>query len=388
MTKKHFILLVFCCTYLSSLAQISGQVLDPDGVPINYATVFNLKNKIGSITDSIGHFKIVASISDSIRIQHISYKSDIFTISKDFDKYQLQRNINDLKEVIVSKNYAAWLAIRGYMNTVSRMKNKSRNRMYGCAVKMMNADTLDKVSLDFDYERNNSGNNPKKIPHNRFIEIQRYSEQFNVQLDTISNKLINFRFSPVKGLPGMKEAPSREEAMNDDYIFQISVDSLFYFIDFIPRKIAPINRSIFEVIISKKDTCMISFAAVTLPHPFKAAKSNDKSTQPETMDNAFFMRIEFENSQGYIATSYSVLNMYYSFGQKIYTKRYSIQLKNYAHQPEVFKKRPGKWMINNSFIFNRKLKSKYSDEFWKNSDFPKEVPYDFDHLRSLKLKKE
>lgn len=385
---KYFLLLLICSAYLPSVAQISGQVIDSDGLPISYATVFNLKNKIGSVTDSIGHFKIDASISDSIRIQHISYKSDNFTISKDLDKYQLQRNINDLKEVVVSKNYVAWLYFRGYFNTVSKMQNESRNRMYGRAVKLLNADTLEKVSMDLDYERNNSGNNPMKIPHNRFIEVQRYSEQFNAQLDTISNKLINFRFFPVKGLPGIKEAPSREAAMNDDYIFQISVDSLFYFIDFIPRKIAPINSSIFEVIISKKDTCMISFAAVTLPYPFKAAKLNVKSYQPETMDIAFFTRIEFENSQGYIATSYSVLNMYYSIGQKTYSKRYSIQLKNYAHQPEVIKKRSGIWMINNFFAYNKKLKSKYSDEFWKNPDFPKEVPYDFDHLRSLKLKKE
>jgi CarboxypepD_reg-like domain len=387
MKKKHLILLLFCFTYLFSVAQISGQVLDSDGLPISYATIFNLKNKMGSISDSIGHFRLDASISDSIRIQHISYKSNSFKISNDLDKYHLQRNINDLKEIIVSKNYAAWLYFKGYFNTVSKMKNESRTRMYGRAAKLFNADTLEKVSMDLDYKRNNSGNNPNKFSHNRFIEVQRYREQFNARLDTFSNKLINFRFFPAKGLPGFKEASSKEKAMNDYYIFQISVDSSFFKLDFIPRKIAPPNSPIYEVIIAKKDTCMISFAVASWPSPLNA-NLKDKVHKPEMIDNASFYRIEFKNGQGEISETYSVFNMYYSNSQKINCMRYSIHMKKYTHHSEIIKNRLGSWMINNSFIFNRKLKSKYSDQFWKNSDFPKEVPYDFDHLRSLKLKNE
>ncbi len=385
---KYLLLLVFCSTYFLSLAQISGQVQDSDGLPISYATVFNLNKKTGSVTDSIGHFIIDASISDSIRIQHISYKSENFIISKDIDKFLLQRNVNNLKEVVVSKNYAAWIYFRGYSNTVSKMQNESRNRMFGKAVKLLNADTCEKVSLDLDYERNILGKNQEKNMHNRFFEVQRYSEQLDILNDTLSTQLIDFSFFPVKGLPVVKEASSRENAMNDDYIFKISVDSSFYYIDFIPRKIASNNRFIFEIIITKKDTCLISFAAANLPHQIKHGRSNTKSTQPETVDNASFLRIEFENGQGYIATSYSESNLYYSIEQKTFNIRYSIQLRNYAHQPDEIKKRPGKWMIINTFTFNRKLKSKYSDEFWKHPDFPKEVPYDFEKLRSLKLKKE
>ena len=132
---------------------------------------------------------------------------------------------------------------------------------------------------------------------------------------------------------------------------------------------------------------MISFAAATLPYPFDAAKLKDKSYKPETMDNASFMRIEFNKGQGEVAESYSVLNMYFSIGQKANDNRYSIHLKNYYPQSKIIKNRSGLWMINNSFTFNKKLKSKYSEEFWKNPDFPKDVPYDFDRLRKLKLKK-
>ena len=309
---KYLLLFVFCSTYFSTIAQISGQVQDSDGLPISYATVFNLKNKMGSVTDSIGHFKLAASISDSIRIQHISYKSDNFIILKDLDKYKLNRNVNDIKEVVVSKDYAAWLYFRGYSNTISKMQDESRNRMFGKAVKLLNADTLVKVSLDLDYERNILGKNQKKNMHNRFFEVQRYSEQFDDQRDTMSTQLMDYSFFPLKGLPVIKEASSRENAMNDDYIFKISVDSSFFYIDFIPRKIASNNRFIFEIIITKKDTCLISFAAANLPHPINSGKSNKKSNQPETVDNASFMRIEFENGQGYIATTYSVSNIYYS----------------------------------------------------------------------------
>lgn len=383
---KYLLLLFFCSSYLTSVAQISGQVVDPEGAPIGYATVFNLRTKVGCVTDSAGFFNLNAAISDSIRIQHLCYKAADFILTTNHNKYLLIRSKNNLKEVVVSKNFAAWLAVRGYMNTRSRMQKETRERMYGCAAKLLNKDTLERISLDLDFERNKSGNGPLSAVHNRLIEIQRYCEQFNASLDTFSNHLVNLTFFPLKDLPGIRESQSREEAMNDNYIFQLSSDSLFFTIDFIPKKGAPPSGRIFEITLSKKDTCMIAFASATLRYPFQAAKSNDRSFKPETMDNAFFTRIAFENGQGYIANSYSVVHMYYAVGAQSYTNSYSVCLKNYAHRPEKLKKRLGVWMIDNQFGFNKKMKSRYSEEFWKYPGFPKGAPYDFDHLRNLRLK--
>ena len=365
-----------------TFAQISGRVIGADGEAINWATVHNLRTHSGCVTDSTGLFTINANLSDSIRIQHLSYKSADYILSKENDKYLLNQNLNELNEIVVSKNYAAWLAVNSCEKTLAKMQDESRDRMYCNAVKIMNNDTLDRVFLDLDFERNKSGSGVNAVLHNRLIEIQKYAEQLNHNLDPIAKNVFVSELFPTKDLPVIKESKTKEQAMNDNCIFYISTDSQYINVSFIPKKDAPLSQRIFELTITKKDTSMVAFAMASFPAPFNSTKNFEN--KPEQSAIGFYYQIAYKNGMGYICKAYSEVNLYYNVDNMDFTNTFSYNLKNYAHTPEKQKKRSGVWIINNRFGFAEKLKSKYSTDFWKNNDFPIHPPYDFNKLRELR----
>ncbi len=372
--------IIFLFSYpASSDAQISGQVIGSDGIPVNYATVFNLSSQTGCITDSVGFFNLIASFSDSIRVQHLSYKTGNFGLGKNLDQYKLDRNLNEIKEITVSKLYAGWLAVRSGEKAISRMQHEPRDRMYCNAVRTLNKDTLDQIFTDLDFERNKTGNG---LINNRFIEIQRYCQQLNHDMDPFPEQVLGSYLFPLKGLPVIKEEKDNEKAMNDDCVFCISTDSQFIRVSLIPKKEAPLYRPVFELTISKLDTCLVGFAMATYPSTSNPSKKLEN--KPEKSDNAFFYQISFENGLGYISRIYSELNLYGIKDNNKYANKFTFNLNNYAHSSEKLKKRSGKWIINNIFGFVNKPKSKYSEEFWKKEGFPYEAPYDFIKLRALK----
>ena len=379
---KFILLNLLCVLYSLTFAQISGRVIGDDGESINWATVLNLRTNSGCVTDSTGFFTINAKHSDSIRIQHLSYKTSDFILSKEKDTYLLNRNLNELNEIVVSKNYAAWLAVKSCEKAVAKMQGESRDRMYCNAVKIMNTDTLDQVFLDLDFERNKSGSGLNSVIHNRLIEIQKYSEQFNHNLDPIAKNVFVSELFPTKDLPVIKESKTKEQAMNDNCIFYIATDSQYIKVSFIPKKDAPLSQRIFELTITKKDTSMVSFAMASFPAPFYSSKNFEN--KPGQSAIGFYYQIAYDNGVSYISRAFSEVKLYCNVDNKDFTNTFSYNLKNYAHTLEKQKKRTGAWVINNNFGFKEKLKSKYSTEFWKNNDFPIHSPYDFDKLRELK----
>ncbi|GEM_PF-5118801 len=379
---KFILLNLLCVLYSFTFAQISGRVIGDDGESINWATVLNLKTNSGYVTDSTGFFTINAKHSDSIRIQHLSYKASDFILSKEKDTYLLKRNLNELNEIVVSKNYAAWLAVKSCEKTLAKMQDESRDKMYCNAVKIMNNDTLDRVFLDLDFERNKSGTGVNAVLHNRLIEIQKFAEQLNHNLDPIAKNIFISELFPTKDLPVIKESKTKEQAMNDYCIFYIATDSQYIKVSFIPKKDAPLSQRIFELTITKKDTSMVAFAMASFPAPFNSTKNFEN--KPGQSAIGFYYQIAYENGMGYISKAYSEVNLYCNVDNKDFTNTFSYNLKNYAHTSEKQKKRSGVWIINNNFGFKEKLKSKYSTEFWKNNDFPIQTPYDFNRLRELK----
>ena len=379
---KFTLLNLLCILCSFTFAQISGRVIGDDGAQINWATVLNLRTNSGCVTDSTGFFTIKANLSDSIRIQHLSYKTDGFILSKENDTYLLKRNLNELSEIVVSKNYAAWLAVKSCEKALSKMQVESRDRMYCNAVKIMNNDTLDRVFLDLDFERNKSGSGVNAVLHNRIIEIQKYAEQLHHNLDPIAKNVFVSELFPTKDLPVIKESKTKEQAMNDNCIFYIATDSQYIKVNLIPKKDAPLSQRIFELTITKKDTSMVSFAMASFPAPFNSTKNIEN--KPGQSAIGFYYQIANENGINYISKAYSEVKLYGNINNKDFTNTFSYNLKNYAHTSEKQKKRTGVWIINNNFGFKENLKSRYSTEFWKNNDFPIQTPYDFNKLRELR----
>jgi len=379
---RYTLFILFSALPFFSEAQISGQVIGTDGMPVNFATVYNMKTKTGCVSDSVGFFKIAASLTDSIRIHHLSYQTGIFVIGKNLDQYKLSSSLNEIKEIIVSKAYAGRLAVESCRKAISRMQYEPRDRMYCNAVKTMNKDTLDQIFLDLDFERNQSGNSKEPVIHNRLIEIQRFCQQFNQDPNPTAEKVFLAEIFPEKGLPVVKEAGAKEIAMNDDCIFYILTDSEYIRIQFIPKKEAPIFRPVFELTISKEDTCLVAFAMATFPLPFVSSKNFEN--KPEKSDYALYYKISYENKLGYLSRIYRETGLYYAVDSRKYSNKFSFDLNNYAHNSGKQKKRSGRWIIDNRFGFMNKPKSTNTDEFWKKDDFPHEAPYDFNKLRALK----
>jgi hypothetical protein len=297
-------------------------VIGDDGESINWASVLNLRTNSECVTDYTGFFTINAKHSDSIRIQHLSYKTSDFILSKEKDTYLLNRNLNELNEIVVSKNYAAWLAVKSCEKALAKMQDP--------------------------------------IAKNIFV-----SELF-----------------PTNDLPVIRESKTREEAMNDNCIFYIATDSQYIKVSFIPKKDAPLSQRIFELTITKKDTSMVAFAMASFPAPFNSTKNFEN--KPGQSALGFYYQIADENGISYISKAFSEVNLYCNVDNKDFTNTFSYNLRNYAHTSEKQKKRSGVWIINNNFGFKEKLKSKYSTDFWKNNDFPIHPPYDFNKLRELR----
>jgi hypothetical protein len=100
-----FLILLIPVSYLYAQllpAEISGQITDPMGQPIAYATI-KTKNSYGIIADQIGRFKIKAAPDDSIYVSRIGYKSRALRASQQATIILEEANII-LSEVLISKS--------------------------------------------------------------------------------------------------------------------------------------------------------------------------------------------------------------------------------------------------------------------------------------------
>ncbi|NDP23154.1 MAG: carboxypeptidase-like regulatory domain-containing protein [Paludibacter sp.] len=379
---KNTLAIILCLASFYSEAQISGKVIDSDGTLVNYATIFNLNNKIGCVTDSVGFFEMNGTSTDSIRIQHVSYQTGNFLASKNPDQYILHRNINNIDEIIVSKKYAAWLYFKSYEKAISKFPKERRDKMYCNAIKILNSDTLEKKLLDFDFEQKVVIDSSKTKIHNRFAEIQKKNELFNPDIDKFATNKLKIGIFPMNDFPRNLLAKNKKESMNDNYIFSISTNDHFITIDFIPKSNSPDYYLAVEAIISKSDTCLATYAIASYPTPVVNWKT--KENKPDLTDHSIYFKIGYENGFSYLSEIYTCFNAYFNKDNKAFTYKYSINLKNYAHGIERQKDRFGTMYFDNSILFDEKPKSKYSEEFWKSSDFPKKAPYDFERLRKLK----
>ncbi|HOI47700.1 MAG TPA: carboxypeptidase-like regulatory domain-containing protein [Prolixibacteraceae bacterium] len=373
---KYIYAILVCLATFPSIAQISGQVIDVDSVPVKYAAVVNVKNNIGCISDSLGFFSLNALQNDSISIRCIGFQADTFPVSKNFEKYILTRKIYDLNEVVVSKDYAALLYFISYKNLIAKLKKESRDRFYCNAVSLLNRDTLQTMYLDLDFEQKITRNAPELLIHNRFVEIQNKSTIKELLANSFMDYNLRLGFLPKVGFPRLFLTQNKEEAINSKYVFQIASDSLFMKVRFTPITSATSSSKVFEATIFKKDTCLVAFAVTSYPN--SNFKWKDKNNKPDQLDQSTYFRMSNEDGFYYISEIYSCVNLYYSTNAKVDIAKYAVRLKNYCHAKEKLKKRFGTYFIDNYIVFKKDKKSNYSSEFWKDNAFPLEIPSNFE----------
>ncbi|WP_159025622.1 SusC/RagA family TonB-linked outer membrane protein [Aquimarina sp. Aq78] len=88
--------------------EISGQVVDKNGLPIPGSTVSIQGTTQGVVTDFDGNFTMRVSVSDIIKIENLGYETQTITITdKNKTKFQfvLKESVESLDEVIITDGY-------------------------------------------------------------------------------------------------------------------------------------------------------------------------------------------------------------------------------------------------------------------------------------------
>lgn len=103
MTKLSFTLLLSCLlvSFVISAQQVSGTVKDKFG-PLVGASVLNITNEQGAITDADGAFTLSAASGDQIRISYIGYKELTFAVDGMPLEVTLQPQNNLIEEIVVT----------------------------------------------------------------------------------------------------------------------------------------------------------------------------------------------------------------------------------------------------------------------------------------------
>ena len=88
--------------------EISGQVVDKNGLPVPGSTVSIQGTTQGVVTDFDGNFTMRVSVSDVIKIENLGYETQTFTITnKSKTKFNiiLKESVESLDEVIITDGY-------------------------------------------------------------------------------------------------------------------------------------------------------------------------------------------------------------------------------------------------------------------------------------------
>jgi len=97
------LLLAFSSSHLLSQQKVTGQVQDPNGVPLIGATVKDQLSGVGTVSDLAGNFTLaISTFPAKLSISYIGYQSQEVAISSSLPSIiQLQTTTNHLDEVVV-----------------------------------------------------------------------------------------------------------------------------------------------------------------------------------------------------------------------------------------------------------------------------------------------
>jgi len=365
MRNLFFIALLFAS--FVSKSQISGTVINEYNGPVEFATVFNKTTQASSITNKNGVFHLSGNTNDSIRIQHLNYKTKDFLIRKINDNYALLEKNFSLGEVVVSANYAARLFELSFRKTYDKLKEENITRGYLRKVVVVEQDTTQLIDIDLDIvqKKQKSFDQKEKIlPYKiqeRIVERLQDSLRLNARMDIFPefNIIAWDKF---------------EKYFN---YFEV-LDSQFINLYFLNKKTFQDSVTHIEVKIQKSDSCLYSFAMIS--------KKRLKNRKGETlkMQTKIIGYTRFDYKDGF---SYLLENCMGIFLTNSETGRKDLTVKQffktYNNGAANLEKRPDGRRIFDNEITKNLIKNKYEEEFWENDSYMEYTNYDFDRLLNL-----
>ena len=109
---------------------VSGKIVNKDNEPVEFATLFNFTQNTSCITDKKGIFRLRAKLNDSIRIQHLNYKTKEIEIKDTSLRFILSKKEFLIHEITVSPKAAFDLFNTACRNTWKTFKNENLTRAY------------------------------------------------------------------------------------------------------------------------------------------------------------------------------------------------------------------------------------------------------------------
>lgn len=360
-------LITFLFAVFISNAQISGKLLNESSEPVEFATIFNKTTNASSITNKNGMFQLSGSIGDSIRIQHVNYKTQDFKIHKISDNYKLPEQNYSLGEVVVSANYAARLFELSCRKTYDKLKEENISRGYLRKVVVVEKDTTLLIDIDLDIvqKKQKSFNQKEKIlPYKiqeRIVEKLQDSTKLNLRLNIF---------------PEFNMVPWDKFEKYFNY-FEIQ-DSLFINLYFLNKKSFQDSVTHIEVKIQKSDSCLYSIAKIS-KNRLKNRKGEVLKMQTKTID---YIRYDYIDGFSYLLERYDGIFLTNSeTGRKDMTVNQFF--KTYNNGAANLEKRPDGLRIFYNTITKSTVKNRYEEEFWENDSYMEYTNYDFDKLLNL-----
>lgn len=360
-------LITFVFASFISKSQISGKVFNEKSETVEFATILNKTTNASSITNKNGVFQLSGNIGDSIRIQHVNYKTNDFRINKISDNYRLLEKYYSLGEVVVSANYAARLFELSCRKTYNKLKEENISRGYLRKVVVVEKDTTQLIDIDLDIvqKKQKSFNQKEKIlPYKiqeRIVESLQDSIKLNARIFIFPhfNMIAWDRF---------------EKYFN---YFEIQ-DSQFINLYFLNKKSFQDSVTHIEVKIQKSDSCLYSVAMIS-KNLFRSKKGETLKMQTKIFE---YVKYDYEDGFSYLSECYSGIFLTNSeTGRKDMTVKQFF--KTYNNGAANLEKRPNGRRIFDNEITKNLIKNKYEEEFWQNDSYLEYTNYDFNKLLNL-----
>ncbi|MCG6187418.1 carboxypeptidase-like regulatory domain-containing protein [Maribellus maritimus] len=358
---------------------ISGTVLNNNGTPVEFATLYNLGRKTSCITDENGFFRLEAQVNDSIEIKHLNYKKTRFLIDNKIENFVLSSKDFQIEEVLVSPQFAFNLFNRSCENTWKTFEDENVSRAYAkCTRKLYGETVAQEAFLDLDIVQKKL-RSYKKGEKTNIYRIQEKIEKNGEIQDNDFLIDLNLFYPPVQqiywvDLPKQFNYLKKEES---NFIKLILASKTKYD-----------HKCNIEVIINKKDTTLLSFAMVKkdIKLPYLHSKLVFEKAQ-EVWDTIPVQKtyhyIKYDYSDGFGYLSEYVQGAVISPGREI---EVSEHLKTYKNGVESLAIRKNRKRIFGNRIILRSIQNRYETEFWENQYATGTSPYDFNTLENLKIK--
>ena len=349
MKKSLFILYLFCSS-LFARAQISGIIIDENKQPIEFATIYNLRNRMSSITNANGVFSLSGILGDSIRIQHLNY--DILDAKTTDEKktFILIGKVNNLREVPITAGYV--MIRKSCENTYKRFKGKNILRGYLRYFSTNDKDTTQIIDVDLDLvqQKLKDFNKGEKISPFKVQERNRILA--NNPFSGLKPLFLNIKFVNDWAVSVGRAHYKKTE---DDLVFKYYIvknDSID------AGSIAGV-----EVVIQKSDTCLSTVKYFTT---FPLKDKEDKSVKIKS--HCWYIKYEYINGFAFLSESMSKLilpnpeNIDNELSVSLFYRTYNDGSENLKRRPE------GNGIFFNT-LFQGLIKNRYHEEFWDNKEY-------------------